>query len=251
MRNDLLVNLTLAALMTLPAAVFLGCESSDPVAIEGSQIILTATPNPIDLLVDPTGTSMIEARLISDTGVPQSDAQVLFFITNGSGQVSPSEDTTDDDGLASATLKATTPGSSVTVNAQSGSITANRQVSVTEGTPTIHFLTSSDAVIDTLCSDDILLTGSLTGTGGAIANQPVTFQVVSSKVNGQAADPPLAGGFTPPSTLTDSNGAYSVSFLINQQQCADSCVGTDTCEIVVQAEAATLDSTPVTITDNL
>lgn len=246
-----LLNLLVPALLALSALAFLACEDSDPVAIEGSTIILTATPNPIDLLADPTGTSIVEARLLSSTGVPQQDTSVFFSITSGSGFVSPEDDTTDPQGRAFTTLTATTPNTTITVTAQSGSISANRQVSVTEGTPTTHFLTATDNLISGICTDTATLSGTLSGTGGPISGQPVTFAIIATEVNGTAPSPALTGSFTPPTTLTDSSGSYTVTFRMDSTQCGASCVGANTCKITVRATAATLDSTPVPIVDDL
>ncbi|MEE9229661.1 MAG: Ig-like domain-containing protein, partial [Acidobacteriota bacterium] len=117
---------TVAALFIL-AVMLIACESSDPTAVQGSQIILTAQPNPVDLNLNPAGDSLITARVLTGNGTPQQDTIVFFSTSNGT--VNPTEDTTDDEGRAFTTFSSNV-ATTATVTAQSGSATASQQIQV-------------------------------------------------------------------------------------------------------------------------
>ena len=240
MRKRIVLRATLPALMALAAIATLSCESTDPVAIEGSQIIVTASPNPVDIDADPSGTSQVQARLTTATGVPQ-DGTVIFFSTTA-GAVNPDVDTTDAEGRAFTTFTNSTE-TTATVTAQSGSIKGTVPIQVIQGTPGSHVLNAADAVFNT-CSEVIVITGTVENSnGGPLSNAQVTFTILSETVVGLLTP-------NPQSTTTDSNGEYSVNGLLDNGKCS-TCAGAATCEVRLRAIAAGLQSNEIRITDGV
>jgi hypothetical protein len=231
-------------LPTLAAAAglgFLACEDSDPVAIEGSQIIMTASPNPVDIDADPTGTSQVQARLMTSTGVPQADT-ILFFSTT-TGAVSPDSDVTDSEGRAFTTFTSSAT-TTATVTAQSGSIKGTVSIQVLQGTPGSHLLNAADSVFNT-CSEVIVITGTvLNASGSPLPNVQVTFAILSETVSGLL-------DVNPDSVLTNSSGAYTVDGLIDNSKCNSTCVGAPTCEVRLRATAGGVQSNELRITDGV
>jgi len=242
MKTRTIVKWLTPALMILAALAFVSCESSDPVAIEGSNINLTASPNPVDVLADPLGQSVVQARLTTGNGVPEQGTIVFFSTT--AGTVTPDSDTTDDEGRAFTTF-ANTGTASATVTARSGGITATLTIQVIQGNPTSHTLTTNDAIITGSCADSVNLTGTLLGSSGPISGVPVTFSEVSNPTPST-----LSGNFVPQATVTDSNGSYTVTYTLDSVKCNDSCVSS-ACSIKIKATAAGLPSNEVLVTDNL
>ena len=240
---------TLAALFIL-AVMLIACEDSDPTAVEGSQFIITATPNPVDLTANPLGQSTVSARLLTATGVPQSGTAVFFSTSNGT--VSPDTDTTDDDGVALTTFASPT-AVNASVEATSGGSSGTIQITVIIGTPNTHQLLSSDPVIDTICTNTIPLEGFLLDSAlNTIPSVLVTYSVVSSTVNGNPASPPLNGTFNPTSTLTGTGKpSYTAVFTMNQADCTNNCQGADACTLKIRAVGAGVDSNDLLITENL
>jgi hypothetical protein len=220
---------------------FLACEDSDPVAIEGSQIIVTASPNPVDIDADPSGTSQVQARLMTASGVPQEDT-ILFFSTT-SGAVSPDSDVTDSEGRAFTTFTSPTT-TTATVTAQSGSIKGTVSIQVLAGTPGSHVLNAEDSVFNT-CSEVILIEGIVKdGNGDPLEDVQVTFTIVSETVSGLLS-------INPQSDVTDPLGQYDVNGLLDSNKCNSSCAGAATCEVRLRATAGGLQSNEVRITDGV
>jgi hypothetical protein len=247
MRARTIVKWVAPALVILAALASVSCESSDPVAITGSNINLTASPNPVDVLADPLGQSAIQARVTTANGVPQEGTIVFFSTTVGT--VTPDSDTTDSEGRA-FTIFANTGTASATLTARSGGITATLTIQVIEGNPTSHTLVSADPVITGSCADSVTLTGTLLGSGGPIPGVTVTF----SEVSGSAVPSTVTGNFgnfSPQATVTDSNGSYTATYTLDGQKCNDNCTSGGSCSIKVKATAAALPSNEVPISENL
>jgi hypothetical protein len=236
-----LSRIILLALAAAAGLGFLACEDSDPVAIEGSQIIVTASPNPVDIDADPSGTSQVQARLMTASGVPQEDT-ILFFSTT-SGAVDPDDDVTDAEGRAFTTFTSSTT-TTATVTAQSGSIKGTVSIQVLEGTPGSHVLSAADSVFNT-CSEVLQIDGIVTNSsGGPLANVQVTFTFVSETVSGLLS-------VNPQSLQTDPSGRYAVDGLLDSNKCNSSCVGAGTCEVRLRANAGGLQSNEIRITDGV
>ncbi len=116
------------------------------------------------------------------------------------------------------------------------------------GLPTIHLLVTADAVIDTDCTDQILLVGTvLDGSSLPISGAQVTLEVVP----GTPAPGTLTGTFTPASPTTDLFGAYAASFILDGAGCMASCIGATNCTLDLQATVSGVPSNPLTVTETL
>ena len=232
---------TVAALFIL-AAFLIACESSDPTAVEGSVIILTLTPNPVDLTNDPTGTSQVAARLETATGVPQTGTLILFTVTNGLGSILPAAENTDDNGVARATYTSTAI-TSATIEARSASIIATKTLSVVGATPAVHTLNSSDADL-TVCIQNVPLSGELRASNG----DPIAGIQVRLELNPDLTDSEVAGNFVPQSVVSDASGNYTSTFTLTNASCAP--CSTKACNIVLIARAPGRDANNLTVTDS-
>jgi len=240
MRKRIVLRATLPTLMALAALATLSCESSDPVAIEGSEIILTAQPSPVDLLLDPLGQSTIQARVTNASGVPQEDVIVFFSTTNGT--VTPDSDITEALGRAFTTFANSTT-TTATISARSGSIEEQLQLQVLQGTASQHTLGAFPDAIFSTCSDVITLRGTVVGNSGPLSGALATVSIISQS--------PAGVGSIPAGTdLTDTNGEYSVTLNINSAVCDPDCT-TIACTIDVRATAAGAQSNVVTLNDGL
>lgn len=116
------------------------------------------------------------------------------------------------------------------------------------GLPTTHLLVTSDAVIDTDCTDQVFLVGTaLDGSAVPISGAQVTLEVVP----GTPTPGTLSGTFTPTSPTTDLFGAYATSFTLDGTECMASCTGAAVCTLDLQATISGVVSNTVTITESL
>ena len=116
------------------------------------------------------------------------------------------------------------------------------------GLPTTHLLVTGDAVIDTDCTDQVLLVGTvLDGSALPISGAQVTLEVVP----GTPAPGTLTGTFTPASPTTDLFGVYAASFSLDGAECMASCIGATNCTLDLQATVSGVVSNTVAVTENL
>jgi len=246
MRTRTIVKWMTPALMILAVLVSGSCENTDPIAPDGATMSLTASPNPIDLLVGNSTT--ITARIFSSAGVPVPDGTVIFFDSTV-GQLS-SLDATTQDGAATVTLTVSATGSA-TVNATSGKSKGSLQIQITSGTPAIHLLDASPPppTVELSCLDPVTLAGSVKdASNNPLPNLAVTFAITSSTVDGTSAS--LLGFFSPNQAVTDSSGSYTVNFTYDLTSCQNNCAG-KSCIITVKGTAASKDSAPLQITETV
>jgi hypothetical protein len=203
-QHMLLVLALAAALVALPA-----CNSSDPVASEGSTIRVTANPKDIPEALRGELPSTITAIVLSSGGIRQTGVEVIFttedgcFGTEGNNCLLTGEGSaieialTDSDGIASVLLYTFT---STTVSAQSGSAMDEETVSI-GGEQIVGSITLDPR-------DDI--------TGGVPRNSEIDFLVTVVDTNGLPIrdalvildiDPPEAGTHAFPfGSRTDEDG---------------------------------------------
>jgi hypothetical protein len=126
------------ALLILSLLLTPGCDSSDPVASEGSTIIVTANPKDIPEALRGILPSTISAIVLNSSGIRQIGVEVILTAEEGcfstddnncllGGGSAIAIVLTDSDGIASADLYTFT---STTVSARSGSAVDEETVSI-------------------------------------------------------------------------------------------------------------------------
>jgi hypothetical protein len=240
MRRQTIVKWTIPTLMLLAALVSGSCESSDPIAPDGSTISLSVSPDPINLATG--GKTTITARVLSANGVPVPDGTVVFFEPSG-GTVSVSSPTTTD-GVATTELSVATTGN-VTINAFSGGVKATRTISVVNANVSTISLSSLDPTIQLQCSDTVDLFGTVQDASSVgVPNLQVTIEVQTSNPAG------MTGNFI--GSNTDSAGNYSGIWLISKTDCDNNCAGGKSCSVTLRARVVqTVTSPPLVISDNV
>jgi hypothetical protein len=226
--------------MILAAVALLSCESSDPIAPDGSTISLSVSPDPINLATG--GKTTITARVLSKNGVPVPDGTVVFFEPSG-GTLSVASPTTTD-GVATTELSVATTGN-VTITAFSGGVKASRTISVVNANVSTISLSSLDPTIQLQCTDTVDLFGTVKDASNAgVPNLQVTIEVQASTPAG------MTGNFIGSNTL--SNGDYSGTWLISNADCTSNCAGGKSCSVTLRARVVqTVTSPPLVISDNV
>jgi hypothetical protein len=185
---------TRLAAIALTALALAGCEDSTPVAVEGSEIILAASPTNITV-PDPmtgNGTSNITATVLNPSGVPQDGVAVFFSTTAGSLQSNGVSVETDDNGLARDVL---TTRQSAQITARSGS--ASAQVTVTFAGQALVGQVILSATTPTSCT----------------APCTVSFTATVRDTNGNV----ISGALVSPDILGDGNPSPAPPYTTNAQ----------------------------------
>ncbi|MEE9217626.1 MAG: hypothetical protein V3U98_01015 [Acidobacteriota bacterium] len=233
-----------SALVLLLALSIAACDEDDMEEAVGSRLELMASPAPVHLAVDDTGTSVLTLTVLDFNLLPQEGVLVTFELT-GDGQLcldsSPSTctppDTTISDttvaGLVSATFSHSSVGMA-TITASTVDLSATLIVDVLDAKPdtgnpsSTHSLTSGDPTI-TSCTDTVNLDGILTDANFVpLSNAPISLSTSN------ASPATLFGTFSPASITTNGFGSYSATFTIDPTECASNCVGV-TCTLDIQA----------------
>ena len=135
---------TMAVLILIAVvAAFAGCEKSDPTAASDSTIVVTASPATINMGSGTSGTSKIQATVLTKDSRPSAGVVVHFSTDTGTLKSKGSGVTTDVNGLANDVLTLTSDDSQGTVTAQSGGKSATVTVTVggsTSGEPTARIV---------------------------------------------------------------------------------------------------------------
>ena len=164
----LLLALTLGLTLT-------SCTDTDPVAPEGSIIILSASPTNIDNAAG--GLSNITAVVLDQNSIPLDGVAVFFSTNAGSLESQGIGQTTDSNGRAVDFLNTS---QSATVNAQSGSAVSSVTVTVggvvLVGSITLAATTPTSGLAPLLVS----FTAVVTDTN----NQPMSGQILSVNIVG-------------------------------------------------------------------
>lgn len=183
-------------LMASAVALLHGCDKASPVAPEGSTLTLTANPSQI---TSATGTSTITAIARKPNGSPVVRGTEVRFITN-LGTIDPVA-TTDDSGIAHATLRGDGRFGKATVSAQVGTAAA------TAPTVDIEIGIAAGSIVLQPSPTNIGVTGGTVNLvalvrdsrGQPMAGAPVNFttelgrltsggRILNADANGQARD---------------------------------------------------------------
>ena len=114
--------------------------------------------------------------------------------------------------------------------------------------PDLHILITSDPVIEVDCTDTVLLVGTVLGNLGLPSpNEPVSFEIVP----GSATPSTLTGTFSPLPKSTDAVGLYSITFVLDQTECQNNCIGATACSLNIRATSDGIVSNHITISENL
>lgn len=242
-----------AAALVLAAACLVACESSDPVAPEGSTITVSASPQTIPVPSGGgTGTSKITAVVRGKNGTRLPDQEVTF--TTSAGTLDPAAQTiltTNDDGVAKSVLTTTATS---TVTAFSGSITGNTTVNIVTG-DLANITLSADVQTLSTCSDEVELTANAADPNGdGVQGVAINFRkTVPSGFN------ELKGSINPTQPRTDSFGDAVAIFTPDQNSCTSRCSASDpnapnggACRVDITAAdiTGTFVSGPVVIDEN-
>jgi hypothetical protein len=122
---------TLVVLILIAAvAIMAGCEKSDPTAAGDSTIVVTANPGSINMGSADSGTSRIQATVLTKDSRPSYGVVVHFSTDTGTLKSNGKGITTDVNGIAEDVLTLTSTDTQATVTAQSGSKSATVTVTV-------------------------------------------------------------------------------------------------------------------------
>jgi len=221
------------------------CESSDPVAPEGSTITVSANPQTVITPGGLPGAAEITAIVRGENGTRFPGQEVTF--DSSAGTLNPVGGTivlTDDDGVSSCTLTTT---SATTITARSGVITGTTQVQTSPADLSTFVLdVLPDTTLDS-CNDIFELTATVRDTMGVgVQGVLVIFEQFNL---------PLAynGDFIPSSgqVTSNANGEAKVMWRPGSE-CTTHCVS-GICEVELTATDITdaFRSNPVTLTDNI
>ncbi|MGH9748758.1 MAG: Ig-like domain-containing protein [Candidatus Polarisedimenticolia bacterium] len=234
---------TAAAALVLALA---GCQSSEVVAPEESEIQLSAIPAVIVLSggiqVSPVD---VTAFVTNKLGVPLPGQSVRFTTSIGS-LTPPALTPIETDASGNATTVQTAATQDVTITAQSGTISEMLQIRTATCNLSTLTLNPSPILLET-CNDTFTLTAEATDSGGdACASILVQFEQVATST--PMTD--VSVGFNPASARTDAAGVLETTLSFSNASCNSLCVA-KSCTGQVRARAGGTNSTIVTITDNV
>jgi hypothetical protein len=221
-------------LLTIPGVALLvilaACSSSDPVSIEGDEILLTA-----GFLTTDTNTGKFSAIILAivqdpQTGVRRDGVRVIFRITSGAGILSDLEVDTNDDGEAYSQIDADGP---VTVEVSSGPVSATIDLSAEGGSTSTNQQPDADIEVTTAAPTvNIAVTFDVSGSDdpdGSVEE----WEIITFGDDNNDPDPAEAGPFDF-GDRTDTTHTYATadSYTVKVQVTDDE-GGVDTAEVTV------------------
>jgi hypothetical protein len=237
-----LTRTTAAAALVL---AFAGCESSDVIAPEGSEISLTANPATIVLSMGVQASPVtIIATVYNSIGIPLPGQDVRFETTNG--ELSPAPGTpVETDGAGVATAELTNVRQAPMITARSGK--ATETLTLQTATCNLASITLSPSQLDVdTCNDEFTLTAVAVDTMGA----PCVGILIAFENAGTMPMTDITGTSSPASDTTDTSGEATTTFSINSTECNAKCVGGG-CTGGVRAGSGSVTSSVVPINDNV
>ncbi|MCH9662149.1 MAG: Ig-like domain-containing protein [Gammaproteobacteria bacterium] len=221
---------TTAGTATVSATAGTASGSADVVFTSGPAANMAVNADPATLPANGSSTSTISALITDANGNPVAGESVDFATTLGA--IDPGTATTNDQGIAVATLTSTTSTGTATVSATANGITNSTAVPFLAGGPS-NVAVSADPT--TLTAD-----GSSTSTisalvtdenGNPLSGQEVTFETTAGTIDLATATTGANGVATATLTSSTTAGTATVSAT------ADSAVGTTDVEFSAGAPA--------------